>query len=283
LAETVLIQHLAGGGRRQEGDEILGQLFVGAVRGGGDGVGYRRVAGRGQHDLDLVACRRGIRAIHEAGFDFAPAHVVENLADAVGLHELRRQGRPQSSGFERLLGVAASGHRGGLADGDLLDRLAGQVLQGLELQAFLCGLDQHEGIAGEIDTRGGVEQLLFHAAVQGGLIGAGQHVHGCALADLLQQRARCGEVVADGHAGFAGFELRRQRLEGIGQAGCGRHGELLGRGCACQGQRGDERGSQTGERGQAAGTGQCHGIKLRINGWTENGSTPPGSRWTAPR
>ena len=51
---------------------------------------------------------------------------------------------------------------------------------------------------------------------------------GAPWGDLLQQHAGRGEVEAQRHAGLGGLEFGGEFLEGIRQAGGGRHGELLG-------------------------------------------------------
>ena len=99
------------------------------------------------------------------------------------------------------------------------------------------GHDHHQSVAHKVRPVGRAHQALLLRGVHGLLVGRGEHIHRRALGHLLQQGARRAKVQQHLAAGVRGFVALGNVLEGIGQAGGGRHRDFTrhgGAGKACQ-------------------------------------------------
>mmetsp|Transcript_1026 Transcript_1026/g.2608 ORF Transcript_1026/g.2608 Transcript_1026/m.2608 type:complete len:277 (+) Transcript_1026:924-1754(+) len=242
LAEPVPGQDGLGLAADQVANEVARQRRLLAVGHHGGRVGDGRVARHGGGDAYPVAGDFGIGAVDKAGLDLAAGHIVQHLAHVVGEHQLGAQRRPQLRTAQGLLGVAADGHGGHLADGDPAHLRFGQVGQAGHRGGSVGRRDQHQGVGGEVAPRVGRDELLVGGAVHRLLIGAGEDVGRRSLGDLLQQHARGCEIEAQLAARPAGLEAGRDLLERVRQAGGGGHRERLGR--SEPRQRGEGQGDQ---------------------------------------
>ena len=91
--------------------------------------------------------------------------------------------------FQRGLGVCACWHAGGVAHSNAFYATLQQIFGRGDFQAALFGRNQHQQIERESFARLRADEILRGGFVHGGKVGGGEHVHGCALRELLQQRA----------------------------------------------------------------------------------------------
>ena len=112
----------------------------------------------------------------------------------------------------------------------------------------------------------GVDQLLFLGLVHGGLVGRGEHVDRGSLGHLLQQGTRGAEVQLDLGIRILGFVALGDLLEGVGETGGGRNGDLGSLG-GTGSKRQDRQGQQLLPEGDV-----FHGDDL-LDGWCGNGDS----------
>ena len=168
------------------------------------------------HHVHLVSHLLGVGGVHKACVHFASGHVVQHLTHAVALNKGSLHGFPQFGVAKGVLGVAAHGHRFGIADGDLLE-----LLELVKLGRLLAASRDNKNkiVFGKVHARGGVHNLGGHGFVHGGLVGGSEDVHGRAFLNLLEQGVGRGKVHIDLEIGVALFKHAFQFGEGIGQAG----------------------------------------------------------------
>ena len=108
-----------------------------------------RLLARAERLLDAVGPHGGVGRVDEAGFDLAPRHVLERLADVLGEDELRLETVPEPEGAQALLRVLAHRHRLRVPDHDAADAAVEQVLGLGQVEPRVGRLDDGEDVARE--------------------------------------------------------------------------------------------------------------------------------------